>query len=191
LEREFTINRYDDMKLSPLNIKKQEFGKTMRGYDTNEVSAFLERVAEEIDLLQKENENLKREMEHANARITEFRKIEKNLQDTLLKAQETSAKSLETARKQTGLILKEAEVKAQQIIEKAKIQANEIRNAVESLREEKDVLIAKLKSIVNSQINIIDKSFNDADEPADNQQRKPMQPSVEIDINDIINKISE
>lgn len=179
------------MKLSPLNIKGQEFGKQMRGYDTNEVSAFLERLAEEIDSLQQENDNLKKELELANTRITEFRKIEKSLQDTLLKAQETSARSVESARKQTGLILKEAEIKAQQLVEKARVQANEIRAAVDSLKEEKDVLVAKLKSIVNSQINIIDKTFNEPEEPADQQQRKPVQPSVDLDINDIINKISE
>lgn len=179
------------MKLSPLNIKRQEFSKQMRGYDTNEVSAFLERLAEEVDNLQKENEDLKKELEAANARISEFRKIEKNLQDTLLRAQETSAKSAESAKRQSGLILKEAEIKAQQLVEKAKIQANELRNAVANLREEKDVLVAKLKSIVNSQINIIDKTFNEPEEPAELQQRKTIQPSVDIDINDIINKISE
>lgn len=179
------------MKLSPLNIKRQEFSKQMRGYDTNEVSAFLERLAEEVDNLQKENEDLKKELEAANARITEFRKIEKNLQDTLLRAQETSAKSAESAKRQSGLILKEAEIKAQQLVEKAKIQANELRNAVANLREEKDILVAKLKSIVNSQINIIDKTFNEPDEPAELQQRKTIQPSVDIDINDIINKMSE
>ncbi len=179
------------MKLSPLNIKRQEFSKQMRGYDTNEVSAFLERLAEEVDNLQKENEDLKKELEAANARITDFRKIEKNLQDTLLRAQETSAKSAESAKRQSGLILKEAEIKAQQLVEKAKIQANELRNAVANLREEKDILVAKLKSIVNSQINIIDRTFNEPEEPAELQQRKTIQPSVDIDINDIINKMSE
>lgn len=181
------------MKLSPLNIKRQEFSKQMRGYDVNEVSAFLERVADEIDALQRENEDLKRDLESTTAKINEFRRIEKNLQDTLLKAQETSTRSMDNAKKQTNLMLKEAEIKAQQMIEKARQNAGELRNAVEHLREEKEVVIAKLKSIVNTQISLIDKTF-DQDEvaaapvPAKVQQQ---QPAVEIDINEIINKISE
>jgi cell division initiation protein len=180
------------MKLSPANIKRQEFSKVMRGYDVSEVAAFLERVADEIEELQTQNEELKKDLEFANSKVTEFRRIEKNLQETLIKAQETSAKSMEAAKKQAVLILKDAEGKAQQIIEKARINSIEIRNAVDSLKEEKDVLLAKLKAIVNSQINIISKTFNEEEEPVElEQKRKPVQSSVDIDINDIINKISE
>jgi cell division initiation protein len=180
------------MKLSPANIKRQDFSRQMRGYDMNEVAAFLDRIADEIEILQNENEELKKDLESANAKVTEFRRIEKNLQETLVKAQETSAKSLEAAKRQAALILKDAENKAHLYLDKAKINANEIRNAVDLLREEKDVLIAKLKGIVNSQINIISRTFNEEEEPVElEQKRKVVQQSVDIDINDIINKISE
>jgi cell division initiation protein len=180
------------MKLSPANIKRQEFSKVMRGYDVSEVAAFLERVAEEVEELQTQNDELKKDLEFANTKVTEFRRIEKNLQETLIKAQETSAKSMEAAKRQAGLILKDAEAKAGQIIERARTNSIEIRNAVDSLQEEKDVLLAKLKAIVNSQINIISRTFNEEGEPVElEQKRKQVQPSVDIDINDIINKISE
>jgi cell division initiation protein len=44
------------MKVSPISIKKQEFSKSLRGYDPEEVQAFLEKLADEFDDLQKENE---------------------------------------------------------------------------------------------------------------------------------------
>jgi len=109
-----------------------------------------------METLQKENEQLKKELETANSRLTEFRKIEKNLQDTLLKAQESSTKSLESAKKQTTLMVKEAEIKASQIMEKARESANEIRTAVITLREEKDLVVAKLKSIISSQAQLLE-----------------------------------
>jgi cell division initiation protein len=180
------------MKLSPVNIKRQEFSRQVRGYDTNEVTAFLERIAEEIEELQIQNEELKKDLELANTKLAEFRRIEKNLQETLVKAQEASAKSVEAAKKQGYAILKEAQTKAGQIIDKAKLNSIEIRNAVDLLREEKDILIAKLKAIVSSQINVINKTFNEEEEPAEiEQKRKEVQSSVDIDVNDIINKISE
>jgi cell division initiation protein len=164
----------------------------MRGYDMNEVAAFLERIADEVEMLQNQNEELKKDLDSANAKVAEFRRIEKNLQETIIKAQETSARSLEAARKQASAMLKDAEARSHQMIEKAKHNSNEIRNAVNAMREEKDILIAKLKSIVNSQISIISRTFNEEEAPVElEQKRKVVQPSVDIDINDIINKISE
>jgi cell division initiation protein len=180
------------MKLSPINIKKQEFSRQVRGYDTNEVAAFLERIAEEVETLQIQNEEFRKDIELANTKLAEFRRIEKNLQETLVKAQEASAKSIETAKRQSQQMLKDAQTKGHQIIDKAKFNSIEIRNAVDLLREEKEVLIAKLKAIVSSQINVISKTFNDEEEQVEvEQKRKEVQSSVDIDVNDIINKISE
>ena len=108
------------MKVSPLSIKKQEFNKGMRGYDKEEVRAYLDKLADEFELLQKENETFKKQLDESSERLTEFRKIEKNLQNTLLKAQESSSRSLESTKKQASLIIKEAEIKASQILEKAR-----------------------------------------------------------------------
>ena len=95
------------MKLSLLSIKKQEFNRGLRGYDQIEVSAYLEKLADEFELLQKENETIKKQLEESTERLAEFRKIEKNLQSTLLKAQESSSRSLESTKKQANLIIKE------------------------------------------------------------------------------------
>ena len=91
------------MKVSPLSIKKQEFNKSLRGYDKEEVQAYLEKLSDEFEMIQKENDSLKKELENANEKLAEFRKIEKNLQNTLLKAQESSSKSIESTKKQAGL----------------------------------------------------------------------------------------
>jgi cell division initiation protein len=180
------------MRLSPLNIKKQEFSRQVRGYDTNEVAAFLERIAEEVEALQTQNEELRKDIETANTKLAEFRRIEKNLQETLIKAQEASAKSLESAKRQAQAMLKEADTKAHQMMDKARANTVDIRNAVNLLREEKEVLIAKLKAIVSSQINVISKSFNEEEEAVEvDQKRKEVQSSVDINVNDIINKISD
>jgi cell division initiation protein len=148
------------MRLSPLNIKKQEFNKSFRGYDVEEVKTFLEKLANEYDEILKENESLKKQLEESTSQLSEFRKIEKSLQDTLLKAQDNASKSIESTRKQSALMLKEAEIKASQMIEKAKEQADEIRNAIIKLRDERDLIIAKLRAIINTQTQLLN-SIND------------------------------
>ena len=177
------------MKVSPINIKKQEFKNSLRGYDRDEVQAFLDKLADEFDNLLKENESLKKELEEAAAKVTEFRKIEKNLQDTLLKAHESSSKSIESTKKQSSLMLKEAEIKASQIIEKARENANEIRNAVIHLREEKDLIIASLKAIINSQSRLLELKVEKAGE--ESVEVKPVEQAKKVDINidEVVNKL--
>ncbi len=65
------------MKISPIEIRQQEFTKKMRGYDPDEVQNFLESLAEELDKLNTENESLKSEVESLTEQINEYKKIEK------------------------------------------------------------------------------------------------------------------
>lgn len=177
------------MKFSPMNIKKQDFRKSLRGYDTDEVEVFLERLSNEFETLQQENEQIKKELDAANGKLNEFRKIEKNLQNTLLRAQESSTKALESTRKQSTLMVKEAEIKASQILEKARESANEIRSAVINLREEKDLVVARLKSIISSQAHLLEMKVENSGE-----EKKPVKKiegakKIDINIDEIVNKI--
>jgi cell division initiation protein len=177
------------MKFPPMSIKQQEFSKSVRGYDRDEVQAFLDKLSEEFDALQKENEQLKKELDAANIRLNEFRRIEKNLQDTLLRAQESSTKSLESTRRQSNLMVKEAEIKASQILEKARESANEIRKAVINLREEKDLLVAKLKAIISSQAHLLELKVEHPGDKKAPVNKIEGSKQVEINIEEIVNKI--
>jgi cell division initiation protein len=151
------------MKFSPFSIKAQEFAKAFMGYDKEEVRAFLETLSNEFESLQKENQKLLEEIEKNAEEIAEYKKLEKSLQATLLTAQESSSKSVESAKKQNQLIIKEAEIKANQIVEKAKLEADLIRSSVLKLKEEKNLFIAKLKSMVETQASILDMGSSSID----------------------------
>lgn len=177
------------MKFSPLSIKQQEFSKSMRGYETEEVQAFLEKLADEFDNLYKENEKLKRELDELNIKVADYKRIEKNLQDTLLKAQDSTSRTMESSKKQANLLVKEAELKASQLLEKAREQANEIRDAVIRLRDEKDFLIARLKSIVNTQSNLLETKVAYAGEENPAPRKTDESKDLDLNIDDIVNKI--
>ncbi len=177
------------MKISPLSIKKQEFSKSFRGFDQEEVQAFLEKLSDEFEELQTENESIKRELEDANIRLSEFARIERSLQDTLLRAQESSTKAVESTKKQTGLMIKEAEIKASQVFEKAKIKADEIRDSVIALREEKNLIVAKLKAIINSQARLLDMKVADSGEEIVSAKEIENPNKLDIDINKIVDKL--
>ncbi|MCH7972952.1 MAG: DivIVA domain-containing protein [Bacteroidetes bacterium] len=178
------------MKISPLNIKRQEFSRRIRGYDKEEVDAFLTRLADEFENLQSENDALTKELENAKEKLSEYRRIEKNLQDTLLKAQENSSKSIESTKKQATLMVKEAEVKASQILEKAREDANEIRTAVIHLRDERDLIVSKLKSIIHSQAQLVELKLSSGEEEPDAEQFNfESKKKLDLDIDDIVKKL--
>jgi cell division initiation protein len=177
------------MKLSPLLIKKQEFEKSFRGYNIDEVQTFLDKISSEMEELINENEALEQEVEKLNTKITEYQKIEKDLQDTLLKHQETVAQALESAKKQSALIIKEAEIKASQIIKNAENISNEMGAAVIALREEKELIIAKLKAIVSTQSNLLEGKVKSAGEEPKKPKVQDSPEKFDIDVDGIVDKL--
>lgn len=179
------------MKITPEIIKTKEFTKSLRGYDADEVNAFMEKLAVEVEELMNENETLIDEINELKTSLDGYKKIEKDLQTKLLKAQDSSAKSIEAAKKQTGMIVKEAELIAADIIEKAKQNANEIRDAVINLREEKDLIISKLKAIVNTQSTLLEGKVKNIDKGQQESEKTKLQlkGDLDVDIDDIVNKL--
>ena len=63
------------MKLSPILIKKQEFEKSMRGYNVEEVQAFLDKLSTDIEELLNENEQLQNEVSRLKSELDDFHRI--------------------------------------------------------------------------------------------------------------------
>jgi len=181
------------MKLTPHIIKNQEFSRAVRGFDRDEVNSFLENVSDELEHLQFENEKIKSENELLNEQVRNFKKIEKNLQETLLKAQDSSTKAVDSAKKQTALMIKEAELKAIQIVDSANENANYIRNSVMKLREEKNLLVAKIRAMVDSQAKLLALNVENIEsEPIitkANKNGNNINLNNDINVNDILEKL--
>lgn len=177
------------MRFTPFSIKAQEFNKAVRGYDKEEVRVYLESLSNEFEKLQNENDELSSRIENNSEQINEFQKLEKTLQATLVSAQESSSKAVESARKQNQLIIKEAEIKANQLIEKANREAELIRDSVLRLREERNLLIAKLKAMIETQANILDIGSNTFESKPLPIEKNIEVDNSEIDVDDVLEKL--
>ncbi len=184
------------MRFTPFSIKAQEFNKAVRGYDKEEVRIYLESLSNEFEQLQKENDELHSNIENSSVQIGEFQKLEKTLQATLVNAHESSSKAVESARKQNQLIIKEAEIKANQLIERANKEAVLIRDSVLKLREEKNLLIAKLKAMIETQadlLNLDTKTVESIPVPkkkkVNDDNSKINDDNSEIDVDDVLEKL--
>ncbi len=158
------------MKLTPLEIRKQEFRKTLRGFDPLEVQTFLEMVAEQYERLLQENSRLEQEIVELRASLKNYQETEKNLKEMLLNVQEVKKQSEESSRRQADLIIKEAELKALEILENARKQARQIRDEVNWLKSQKESFVNRLRHILMSQIELL--SVMELDDAIPEEMRK-------------------
>jgi len=82
------------MKITPLEIKRQQFKKVMRGYDPVEVDTFLDMLSTEMEDLVRANRELTDRVLGLETQLSDYKNMEKTLQQTLMQAQETSGKSI-------------------------------------------------------------------------------------------------
>ena len=144
------------MKLTPLEIRKMDFAKSLRGYNTDEVRAFLEIVAEQVEALQREVNDLSEKVVRMETRLADFQMMEKTLQDTLLKAEETSQRSRADSQREAEITLREAQVAAQQIMAEAHQYVERLQGDILQLHSRKDSFIKKLKYLLQSQQDLVD-----------------------------------
>src|SRR5271169_4073774 len=90
-----------------------------RGFDVDEVYSFLELVREELEELLRENASVKEQLTRADEQLQEFKHMETTLRETLMTAQQMVEDYKTNARKEAELILKEAELKSDNLIKVA------------------------------------------------------------------------
>lgn len=143
------------MKLTPLDIKKQEFKKVMRGFDPVEVDTFMDMMASEFEDLLKQQKEMRDKVLELETQLKDYRQIEKTLQQTLLQAQEATGRTYESARREAELIVKEAESKAAKIVEQANSDLARMNNEIMHLWTRKDSLIGRLRVLLSSELDLL------------------------------------
>jgi cell division initiation protein len=143
------------LRLTPLDIKKQEFKRIMRGYDPEEVNAFLEMVAEEFEALQREKSRLEDEAIKLRTQLHDYQEVERTLKQTLMNAQESMQLSRDNSKREADLMLREAEMQAERIIEEARKRLAQLKNELLVVRAQKDSFARRLRHLLESQLELI------------------------------------
>lgn len=143
------------MKITPLEIRSQEFKRAVRGFDVAEVRTFLEMVADEFEALNRENLNLTERAGELNTKLEDYQHMERTLQETLMAAQKIATESKDNAQKEAELIIKDAEIKAEKLMSEARQEVMGMKKELLDLKSQKESFIARLKSLVNSQLELL------------------------------------
>lgn len=144
------------MKITPMDIQRQSFNSRFRGYDGDEVRAFLNLVSEEVAELQRDHSRLQQEVQHLNSLLDEHRERETILKNTLLTAQRVSEEIRDNARKQAESTVQEAELRADRLLELAQNRAHEVESQILDLRSQRSALRTDVRALVQRVSQILD-----------------------------------
>lgn len=143
------------MRLSPLDIRKHEFQRVMRGYDRDEVEAFMDKVAEDFESLLTEVDRLNKETLQLRTQLHDYQEIERTLKHALKSAEASVQQTVENARRQAEITLREADVQADKTLHDAKTKLAELKNELLLVRAQKDSFARRLRHLLESQLELI------------------------------------
>jgi len=149
------------MRITPLDVRKQEFKRGMRGYDNDEVRAFLANVADEYEAVLVDNKQLRERILEQDEKLTEFRNLEKALRDTLMTAEKVMQESKENARRQGEVVIAEARQRAQETLAEGRARLEELRREALAVHREKDTFLARFRSLAEAQIQFCEAHRHD------------------------------
>jgi cell division initiation protein len=137
------------MPLSPLDIKKKEFEQKMRGYDVDQVRAFLDEVAQEFELALRDQYQVEDEMEAMRKKLEHYLSLESTLEKTLLAAQQTAMKMEESAKREAELLLQESRLERDKMMKELPIEIERARGEVTRLRAEYDSTLVRMRALLD------------------------------------------
>ncbi|MBB6631248.1 DivIVA domain-containing protein [Clostridium algidicarnis] len=144
------------MKITPMDISNKEFKKVLRGYDSEEVDEFLDKIVEEYEVLFKENAILKEKMSVMDDRIDHYSNIENTIQNTLVLAQNAAEQAKKSAQKEADLIVRNSNETAQKILDKAHSDVIRVNDEYERLKQDFIRFRVKFRSFMNVQLETFD-----------------------------------
>lgn len=154
------------MKITPQEITAQEFKIKMKGFDQEEVKNFLLQISELMEMEILEKEKVKNDHELLKDKILKYEKREEILRDTLVSAQKFSNEIKSTAEREAELIIKEAEMKSDEIINQAISRQRDLKEEIRNLKFKRKEIEAEILNMLNSLKELIEtyrKSDNEFD----------------------------
>jgi cell division initiation protein len=139
------------MRITPLDIQKHRFRRTLRGYDANEVQAFLTSFAEQYEMVIRENQQQREESALLREQVKEHEERGRILKQTLLTAQQAAEDVREAARREAETEVKEAELKAERMMEVARERIGRYEGRLIELKTLKRELVDRIEAMIRSQ----------------------------------------
>jgi cell division initiation protein len=122
------------LKVTPLDLHQARFKTVMRGFDREEVTTLLEAVADDYENALRENDRLRQQLDRLEASLEQHRQLEGSLKSTLISAQKIADDMRETAHAEATRLVREAEGKAELLLQKAQARLEDVQREIDGLK---------------------------------------------------------
>ena len=149
------------MALTPLDIRKMTFPVKLRGFDPEEVESFLLLVSEELTARLGDVSRLEQENREMSRRLEEASRRQHELQEALLHAQKLSKSITDNAQREADVVLREAQVTSENIVNQAIEQANRVERKISELRSRRRDLQLKFRNTLDMYRELLEADVED------------------------------
>lgn len=165
------------MKLTALEIKQQQFEKSLRGYDTAEVHAYLNLIASEWEHMVGRMRELENQIDKMDNKLKHYERVEEALHETLQTAKDSAEQKMTGAKKESINIIEKAEMEADSIVREAHQQRQQVRQSVLRLLDRREEIISGIKSY----LDIAQESLQQFSKDEASLFKLPKEPDLEND----------
>ena len=144
------------MRITPLDIRKHVFPRSLGGYAREEVNAFLGMISDDYEALIRESESLREKVIRLEVQVEQLSSNESILQETLTTAQRLSGELKNTAIKEAEVLLGEAEVKAEKILDAAHRRAAQLAGDLREMKQIRTRLAASVRATIDTHLGLLD-----------------------------------
>jgi len=138
------------MKFTAMEVLQQKFKTAFKGYKIDEVRAFLELVAKDMEEIITENNFLKDELSRKEVGLNEFKEREENLKQTLLMAQKVTEDIKNNALKEAQMIIFQAELQSEKLSKETKQKIENFYREIEEIKRQKILFTASFKALLDA-----------------------------------------
>lgn len=152
------------MKVTPLDIRKQTFRRTLQGFSRDDVIAYLGLVADEMEGLAAENRTLSEKSASLEFQLASYREIEASLKNAMVAAEKAAEEIRKQVAKEEEIRLREVELKVQRVVEEASARIRDLKREIRELEKEKDAFLARFRLLLEAQLKMLDLKLEDDEE---------------------------
>ena len=138
--------------LTPLDVRRYEFGRVLRGYDPDRVDQFREQVADELERLTRLNQELEQKARAFHDQLRAFRDRDKALNEALVSAQQLRAEMKDQAERESQLTIREAQAQAERLLADAQADVRRVEDELAALERFRRNYLTQLRVFVERQL---------------------------------------
>jgi cell division initiation protein len=144
------------MKITPLDIQQRKFKTRFRGFDVREVDTFLEQMADVLESLQSEDQRLRKEIKRLQLEGQGYREREESFKRAMLNSQKVLEQMKQNARKSAELVVAEAEVTAEKILNRAQNRLAQLHEDIIELKRQRMQIEVQIRSVIESHAKLLE-----------------------------------